>query len=283
MRPEARRALLDEVAADLAVVALGPHHRHVGHRAVGDPELGAVQHVLVALLHGARLHAAGVGAVVGLGEAEAAERRARLQARQPALLLRVGAVAVDRVHHEPALHRGERAEARVAALQLLHDEPVGHVVEAGAAVPLERGAEHAHLAELGLASSTGNVPSRWCWVTTGRNSRLHPVADGVAHHALLLGEELVEAVVVDAAELLHGACPFWRAAGLPGAQAPAGARRYAGPGARDRRRCTRRSPSPPPPRGRRVWQAPPGVQRRERGGLEAGAARAPAARVASTR
>src|SRR4029450_10454764 len=66
-------ALLDEVAPDLAAVALGPHPRHVRHRAVGDPELGAVEHVFFPLRHRARLHRPGVGAAGGLGEAEAAE------------------------------------------------------------------------------------------------------------------------------------------------------------------------------------------------------------------
>ena len=34
---------LHQVAPDLAVVALGPHHRHVRDRAVGDPQLGPVR------------------------------------------------------------------------------------------------------------------------------------------------------------------------------------------------------------------------------------------------
>src|SRR5207249_8488188 len=53
------------------------------------------------------------------------------------------------VHDEAALHRGARAQPRVAALELLHDEPVGDVAEPGAAVALEGGAEDAQLAELG--------------------------------------------------------------------------------------------------------------------------------------
>ena len=53
---------------------------------------------------------------------------------------------MDRIHHERALHRGKGADAAVAALELLHDQAVGHVVEAGAAVFLgEIGAEEAQL------------------------------------------------------------------------------------------------------------------------------------------
>src|SRR5262249_56158875 len=102
----------------------------------------------VALAEGARLHRAGVRAVIGLGETEAADPLASGQAWQPRVLLRVAAVGVNRVHDEAALHRRARPQPRVAALELLHDEAVRHVAEPGAAVAVERGTEDAELAEL---------------------------------------------------------------------------------------------------------------------------------------
>jgi len=44
-------------------------------------------------------------------------------------------------------------------------------------------------------------------VHDGEELGLHPVAHRVAHHALLFGQELVDAVVIHAAELFHDACP----------------------------------------------------------------------------
>ena len=196
------RAPLHEEPGDLAVVLAGPHHRHVGDGPVGDPELGAVQHVAVALAHGPRLHGAGVRAVVGLGEAEAADGRAAGQRGQPAVLLGLRAIGVDGVHHQAALDRGRRAQPRVAALQLLHDEAVGHVVEPGAPVALEGGAEDAHLAEL-RDEADGKRPRPVVLGDDGEELGLHPVANGVAHHPLVLGQERLDAVVVDPVELLH--------------------------------------------------------------------------------
>ena len=69
----------------------------------------------------------------------------RAIARQPALLLRLGAEGVDRVHRRATLHRRQRAQAAVAALELLHDQAVGDVVHARAAVALQIGAEDAEL------------------------------------------------------------------------------------------------------------------------------------------
>src|SRR5207249_10291155 len=86
-RRETGCAALDEEAPDLAVVLLGPDHGDVGDGAVGDPELGPVQDVRVALPPGARLHRARVGAMVGLGETEAPDLLARGEAREPLLLL----------------------------------------------------------------------------------------------------------------------------------------------------------------------------------------------------
>ena len=199
---EAGRPALHQIAADLAIVALGPHHRHLRHRAIGDPQLGAVQHVLVALLDGARGHGAGVGAVIGLGKSEAAEGLAGLEPRQPLLLLRLRAVGVDRVHDEPALHGGEGAQARVAALQFLHDEPVGDVVEARAAVTGEGGPEHAHLAE-GLGHLEGEGAVAMVLAHHGHELLLHPVADGIPHHPLFLAQQGLDPVVVDAAIVAH--------------------------------------------------------------------------------
>jgi hypothetical protein len=85
-RREAGAAGLDDEAAD-ASVELGPDHGEVRDGAVGDPGLGAADLVAAVDGDGARLHAAGVGAVVGLSQAEAADQFAAGQARQILLAL----------------------------------------------------------------------------------------------------------------------------------------------------------------------------------------------------
>src|SRR5262245_55676537 len=72
---ETLRALVDEEAADRAL-ALGPDHRDVGDAAVRDPVFAAVQHIVVAVLHGLGQHAARVAAEVGLRETETADELA---------------------------------------------------------------------------------------------------------------------------------------------------------------------------------------------------------------
>src|SRR3546814_4750579 len=92
-------------------VVLAPDDEDVGHRRVGDPHLGALQAIAAVDLAGAGRHAAGVGAEVGLGEAETADPFAGRQLRQVLLALRLAAVGVDRVHDEARLHRHRRAIA----------------------------------------------------------------------------------------------------------------------------------------------------------------------------
>jgi hypothetical protein len=65
-----------------------------------------------------------VGAGVGLRQAEAADRLARVHRRQPALLLLLRAPLPDREHRERALDRDEAADARVAGLELHAREAV---------------------------------------------------------------------------------------------------------------------------------------------------------------
>ena len=69
-------------------------------------------------------HPARIGAVVGLGQAEAADPLARGELRQIFLALLLGAEIVDRVHDQARLHAHRRAIAAVDPLDLAGDQPV---------------------------------------------------------------------------------------------------------------------------------------------------------------
>ncbi len=134
--------------------------------------------------------------MVGLGEAEAADGFATRHRRQPALLLLLGAVGVDRVHRETALHRCHRPQAAVAALELLHDEAVGDVVHAGAAVPAQVGAEETELSHPGYQLA-GELFAAVAALEERQALALDEAAHAVTRHALLVAEQRIELVVVD--------------------------------------------------------------------------------------
>src|SRR5688572_18072239 len=138
----------DEEATHDAV-ELGPHDRDLRDRAVGDPALRTVEPVAAVRACRGRQHAGRIAAEVGLGEAEASDRAACGEIRQPLLFLLLGAERPDRIHDERTLHRAERANARVTALELLADETVGGRADPRAAIAGERWTEQAHLAEHG--------------------------------------------------------------------------------------------------------------------------------------
>src|SRR5205814_9652188 len=85
-------------------------------------------------------------AVVAPGPADPPAPAPARHRGEPALPLLPAPPAPDGEHGERALHRGHRAQPRVARLELLHDEPVGAVGEPGAAVALQVRAEEAELA-----------------------------------------------------------------------------------------------------------------------------------------
>mmetsp|Transcript_35208 Transcript_35208/g.76184 ORF Transcript_35208/g.76184 Transcript_35208/m.76184 type:complete len:241 (-) Transcript_35208:211-933(-) len=68
-RLEARHATLQNKAGYLAV-QLRPIDEDVSDVGVGDPSLGAVQNVRVAVLHSLAFHAGGVGTMIRLGQTE---------------------------------------------------------------------------------------------------------------------------------------------------------------------------------------------------------------------
>ena len=198
-RAEAVAAALDQKAAHHVAAFLrdlGPHQRDVGDVAVGDPALGAVETVAARHRPGARQHAAGIGAEIGLGQTEAADRLAARQARQPVALLLLGAEGEDRVHYQAGLHADEGAQAGVAALELLVDQAVGDVVQSGAAVLLRQvGAEEAELGD-----ARGDLDRKGAVAEVPGDDRQVLVVDElpgrVARQPLLGIEQLLDLVVV---------------------------------------------------------------------------------------
>jgi hypothetical protein len=150
-----------------------------------------------------RAHAGGIRAEVRLGQAEAADRLSGGEFRDPVVALFLRAVGVDRVHHQARLHGRERAQAGIAALELLHDQAVGDVPEAGEVVLLDRGAEETHLGHL-----RNEVMRKLLFAIRVLDDRqhflIHEVADGLPYHQLLFGEKRIDIHVVDAGETGHG-------------------------------------------------------------------------------
>ena len=225
-RREPLGAALDQEAADDAV-ELGPDHREVSDRRVGDPHLGAGEPVAARRLLRARHHRAGIGAVIGLGQAEAADDLARCELRQILLALRLAAIGEDRVHDERGLHRHGRAVAGIDALDLARDQPIGDIAEPGAAVLFrDGGAEQAERAHLG---DDGAVEALLAVVQQHAREQLvlRVAARGVAHHALFFRELALEIERILPVErgvlelrrgpmlallggLRHGMLPGWR-------------------------------------------------------------------------
>ena len=126
-------------ARDAAVagvlVGLGVDRVVVRVAAVGDEALGAVDHVLVALLDGRRAHPRDVGAGVGLGQAERRELRRFGEHAEVLLLDLLRAAERDRRGRQAvAAERG--LDARAAPRELLLDQAAVEVAGAGAAVLL---------------------------------------------------------------------------------------------------------------------------------------------------
>src|SRR3546814_3955101 len=92
-------------------------------------------------------HRAGIGTAVGFGEAEASDQLAAGQFRNIGLLLRLAAEGEDRMDDQRCLDAHRRAIARIDALDLARDQPVGDMAEPRTAETLghhcaERSEEH---------------------------------------------------------------------------------------------------------------------------------------------
>ena len=181
---------------DAAFLALRPHHCKLRKGRVGDPHLGPVENDVVAIFLVRRGHASWVGSVVGFGQSKASHPLAGCEFGQELLLLLLRTVLPNGVHDKGALHRRRGTQAAVTALELLHNQAVGNLIEAGASVLLwDVGTKCPNLTQprqqvLGEFAALRGV------FDDGADFLLHPRTRGIADQLVLLGEELIHVVVI---------------------------------------------------------------------------------------
>ena len=149
----------------------------------------AVEHPGVAVAPCGGLQRDRVGAVVGLGEGECADLVQPRHAREPALLLVLGAAVGDRAHGESGLDADEGADAAVSAGELHGDQPGGQRVHGRAAVALQPVTDEACRAEL-LDDGPGELGPLPVVVDGGQDDVVDELS-GPGQIAELVGGELV--------------------------------------------------------------------------------------------
>ena len=186
-RGEALGPTLDQEAAN-GTVELGPDQGDIGHGRIGDPHLVAAEAIAARGTLGPGRHRARIGAVVGLGEAKAADDLAGCELRQVFAALRLAAELEDGMHDQRGLHRHGGAIAGIHPLDLPRDQSIGDVAEPGAAVLFrDRRAEEAQrshfLHDCGIEALLAIVEE-----DARKQLVLGIAARGVAHHAFFRGE-----------------------------------------------------------------------------------------------
>ena len=125
--------------------------------------------------------------MIRLGQAEGADMFTRCQLRQVALLLVLGAVGVDRVHHQRGLHAHGAAVGAVAALNRTGNQAIHDGGSTRTAIALQTDAQETGLAEFLIdAAVEGLVAVRF---QHARHQLL--VGETLGHiigHALVFGE-----------------------------------------------------------------------------------------------
>ncbi len=215
---ESVHAALKNEAAYHAVIGLGPYHGDVGDRRIGDPGFRAGESVAARGGAGAGDHAAWVGAVIGLGEPEAADELPAGQARQVFVLLGVGAEGVDGVHHQAGLHAHGGAVGAVDSLHLAGDQAVTHMVHAGAAIAFYGGAEQAEAAHFAK-----NLAIE-IFLPVGEQDARHQAALAVIVGGIAYGDFLVAQLRLQIQRVVPG--HFSRSTAAPLTRYPAMARTY---------------------------------------------------------
>ncbi len=105
---------------------------------VGDEDLGAVEDPVVAVAHGGRSGASGIGAGGGLGQTEAAHLFTFGQGHEEFLLLLLGAEQVDRVGAEGEMGRQGHPGRGADPGQFLDSNRIADIIGSGPAIFLRK-------------------------------------------------------------------------------------------------------------------------------------------------
>jgi hypothetical protein len=172
----------------LRQVDAGEDQGDVGVGAVGDEDLVAVEHVVVAVAARRGAHARRIAAGAGLGEGEAAELPAGGEGGEELLLLLLGAELEQRIADQGVVDREDDARGGADPADLLDHQAVGEGVHAGAAVLLGDG-------DSGEAQLAGLIEERareFAALVDFLGARPHDLlgepADGLLQQLLLFGE-----------------------------------------------------------------------------------------------
>src|SRR4051794_21203012 len=106
----------------------------IGDIGQGDPHLGAVENVMIAVTDDGGLDRTGIGASIRLGETEGCDFGAMRLRNKPALLLLLSAPLQESETIEADVHTHDHAQERVDVFELVASECEGDVVEAKSAV-----------------------------------------------------------------------------------------------------------------------------------------------------
>ncbi|NRP42849.1 hypothetical protein XMM3392_003260 [Aliiroseovarius sp. xm-m-339-2] len=183
-------AFVQHKALDLAImgVRFGPDHKHIRDRRVRDPHFRPVQNIAAVNLFGSGFHRTGIGPCIRFSQAKAADPLARRQFRQVFRALLFGAIGIDRIHHQRALHRHHRTVTTVDALHLARHQTIGHVTCANAAEFLrDGGAQQAHFTHLTEDLRVGLLARKRLGHT--RHQLVFAIGAGrIADHTLIFGQ-----------------------------------------------------------------------------------------------
>ena len=102
---------------------------------------------------------------------------------------------MNRLYRECALHRRERAQARVSALELLHDEAVRRVAHAGAAVLLQIRSVEAQRTQL-RREMFGEFARTMTRNDLRQDFFLHKIPRSITRRALFVREKVFDAVII---------------------------------------------------------------------------------------
>ncbi len=166
-------------------IGLGGDYHHVGQQAVGDEHLGAVQLVVVALVHGGGAHAGQVGAGGRLGHRHGEDDLAADDARQQPGLLLLVAVLGDVRATQGGVQRDHETGLVDGGQFLTHDLFVAEILEPRPAVYLVRPRQQEPHFPCLLPHAAVHHPGSFPFVLVRHHFLLQEGAEGVAEQVVL--------------------------------------------------------------------------------------------------
>ena len=193
---ETFHSALQNHPAYFSVFAFCPYNSNVSNRGVGNPHLGTIQKIMVALVCEFGFHRRRVGTVVRFCQTKTSNHIARSQLGKIFSFLFLRTILENRKHHQRRLYRSRRTHCRISSFQFLHYQSIRDLIQPRTAIFLRNvWTKRPDISQ--FFHQSGDIRMiLCCFIYLWHYKTLHPASYRITDKLVFFGQKSVYGVII---------------------------------------------------------------------------------------